>query len=355
MISVVIPIHNEEANLPELYNRVTRAAATWGDDYEVIPVDDGSTDTSRKYLEGLHRHDPRWKVLSFSRRFGHQTAISAGLFYSGGDVVAVMDGDLQDPPEELGRFLEKWREGYDVVYAIRTKRKEGLFKRVCYMLFYRVLHRLASLDMPLDAGDFCVMDRAVVDVLRAMPERNRFVRGLRCWSGFRQLGLPYERAARYAGTPKYTFSRLVRLAVTGILLFSSVPLRLAAWAGFCLCALSLLSVPVILVWALANVPIFGMHPRDAAGWTSLVSLICLMAGLQLLAMGVIGQYLARVFDEVQGRPPWVIAYAMGFGDRGAPGDPGWFSARRPVRQQALGDSTRSVRVATAREHNAGAV
>ena len=352
MISIVIPVYNEEENISELYIRLTSAAEKWGDDYEVVIVDDGSSDASLQQLEMIHRTDPRWKVLSFSRNFGHQAAISAGIFYSHGDVVAIMDADLQDPPEELPRFLEKWREGYHVVYAIRTKRKEGVFKRACYKLFYRVLRRLASIDIPVDAGDFCVMDRAVVEVLKAMPERTRFVRGLRSWSGFRQTGVAYERSSRHAGTPKYTFPKLVRLAVIGLLLFSSVPLKLAAWSGFCLCAFSVLSILATVGWALGDFRLFGMRPRDVAGWTSIVSLILLMSGLQLLALGVIGQYLARVFDEVQGRPPWIIAYALGFADRRSPHDLGWFAGTRALRQ-GLSSGTRSASVTAGKAHEAG--
>src|SRR5262249_8126449 len=212
--------------------------------------DDGSSDESLQQLKMIYERDPRWKVLSFSRNFGHQTAVSAGIFYCHGDVVATMDADLQDPPEELPRFLEKWREGYHVVYAIRAKRKERLLKRVCYKLFYRLLRCLASIEIPVDAGDFCVMDRSVVEVLKTIPERTRFVRGLRSWAGFRQVGVTYERSARHAGVPKYTFSKLVRLAVTGMLLFSSVPLKIAAWGGLCLCALSMLSILGMVSWAL---------------------------------------------------------------------------------------------------------
>jgi glycosyltransferase involved in cell wall biosynthesis len=349
MISIVIPVYNEEENIPELYRRITSSAEKWGDDYEVVIVDDGSSDLSLQQLEMIHRQDPHWKVLSFSRNFGHQAAVSAGLFYCHGDVVAIMDADLQDPPEELLRFLEKWREGYHVVYAIRTKRKEGLLKRVCYKIFYRVLHGLASIDIPVDAGDFCVMDRAVVEVLKAMPERTRFVRGLRSWSGFRQVGVAYERSSRHAGAPKYTFSQLVRLAVTGILLFSSIPLKLAAWCGFCLCAASLLSIPVMIGWALVDVRLFGMRPRDVAGWTSMVSLILLLSGLQLLALGVIGQYLARIFDEVQGRPPWIIASALGFPVRSARHELGWFAGDSALWQ---GSSARASSLASGTAHDA---
>ena len=244
----------------------------------------------------VHRRDPRWKVFSFSRNFGHQAAVSAGIFYCHGDVVATMDADLQDPPEELRRFLEKWREGHHVVYAIRTKRKEGLLKRVCYTIFYRLLRWLASVEIPVDAGDFCVMDRAVVDVLKAMPERTHCA-GASQLVGLSSGGRGLRAFPRHAGAPEYTFSQLVRLAVTGILFFSSVPLKFSAWGGFFLCAVSLLSIPVMVGWALVDFRLFGMRPRDVAGWTSIVSLILLMSGLHLMALGVIGQYLARIFDR----------------------------------------------------------
>lgn len=351
MISIVIPVYNEEENIPKLYSRVTHAAEKWGDEYEVVIVDDGSSDSSLRQLEVIHRRDPRWKVLSFSRNFGHQVAISAGIFYCDGDVVAVMDADLQDPPEELERFLGNWREGYQVVYAIRTKRKEGLVKRVSYKIFYRVLHWLGSVEIPVDAGDFCVMDRSVVEVLKAMPERSRFVRGLRSWSGFRQLGVAYERSTRHAGEPKYTFSKLLRLAVTGMILFSSVPLKLSAWGGFFLCALAMLSIPIMVVWALVDIRLFGMRPYDVAGWTSLVLLILLMSGMQLLALGVIGQYLARIFDEVQGRPPWIIAYALGFGERNSSHDLGWFASNRGVQR----GGKQSAGLTSETEYDAGVV
>lgn len=312
MISIVIPVYNEEEVLPRLYSRLTQAADSWGEDFEVIVVDDGSTDSSAEQIEAKSLIDPRWKLLSFSRNFGHQTAISAGIHYAEGDAVVVMDADLQDPPEELGRFLAKWREGYQVVYAIRTRRKEGVVKRAAYAGFYRILKRVASIDIPLDAGDFCVMDRSVVDVLRSLPERSRFVRGLRSWSGFRQIGVEYERHARQAGEVKYTFSKLVRLALDGILSFSNVPLKLSSWLGIGFCGLAGLLIATVIGWWASDVQIFGMHPRNAVGWTSLCSLILLLSGLQMLVLGIVGEYLARVFDEVKARPPWIIARACGF-------------------------------------------
>jgi glycosyltransferase involved in cell wall biosynthesis len=329
MISIVIPVYNEQETLLPLFTRLSKAAQAWGEDYEVILVNDGSSDGTSDQLELIHGQDRRWKVLAFSRNFGHQTAISAGIHFSQGDVVAVMDADLQDPPEELHRFISKLREGYQVVYAIRTKRKENLFKRASYKLFYRLLKSVASIDIPLDSGDFCVMDRTVVEVLKAMPERTRFVRGLRCWGGFRQVGIAYERSARYAGSPKYTFFRLVHLALNGILSFSSVPLRLASLAGICLCLLSLVLIVSLVGWALFDVRWFGMQPRDVAGWTSLVSFILLLSGMQLLMLGIIGEYLARVFDEVHARPPWIISHSRGFPAEKQRGEIGWFAQERP--------------------------
>lgn len=313
-ISIVIPVLNEEETLPALYDRLTNAARAWECDYEVIVIDDGSTDASPDILDAIHREDSRWKVLRFSRNFGHQPAVSAGIHFSKGDAVVVMDADLQDPPEELGRFLDKWREGYQVVYAIRTKRKENVFKRSAYAIFYRLLKRLAEIDVPLDAGDFCVMDRAVVNVLAELPERTRFVRGLRSWAGFRQTGVAYERDSRYAGDVKYTFSKLMQLAIDGILSFSGAPLRLASWLGILFCGLSIAFIVFLVAWWATDLTLLGMHPRNSVGWTSMVSLILFVSGLHMLMIGVVGEYLARVFDEVKGRPPWVIAMAQGFDD-----------------------------------------
>ena len=327
MISVVIPVYNEEESLPTLFSRLSQAAQTWDEDYEVILVNDGSSDGTSNELRRIHDVDKRWKVLEFSRNFGHQIAISAGIHFSSGDAVAIMDADLQDPPEELCRFLAKLRDGYQVVYAIRTKRKENIFKRTGYKLFYRILRSLASIDIPLDSGDFCVMDRAVVDVLKSMPERTRFVRGLRCWAGFRQVGIAYERSARAAGEPKYTFAKLVQLALNGMLSFSSAPLRLASIVGVGLCLFSILLMLFIVSWAISEVSLFGMQPQNAAGWTSLVSLMLLLSGVQLLILGIIGEYLAQVFDEVHARPTWIISRELGFSDKRHRGDIGVFDAR----------------------------
>jgi glycosyltransferase involved in cell wall biosynthesis len=323
MISVVLPFYNEEETIPSLYQRLTTAAAAWNETYEVIAIDDGSKDATAGMLAAICRTDPRWKLLRFSRNFGHQAAVSAGIHYSQGDAVVVMDSDLHDPPEQLHRFLDKWREGYQVVYAVRTKRKENIFKRTGYFLFYRLLKRLSTIDIPLDSGDFSLMDRSVVDALKALPERTRFVRGLRSWVGFRQTGVVYERDARFAGEAKYTFKKLLQLAINGILSFSSAPLRLASYLGFALCGISVLLIGFLVAWRLSDLSLLGMRPGMQMGWTSLISLILFLSGIQMLVIGAIGEYLARVFDEVQGRPPWIIGYAHGFDTLRAQSRIGW--------------------------------
>ena len=228
MISIVIPLYNEGDVLYQLYQRVVAASASWQDDYELVLIDDGSRDDTRGRLRQLADENGRVRVVHLSRNFGHQAAISAGLDLAQGEAVVVMDGDLQDPPEEIVRFLEKWREGYSVVYAIRNQRKEGVLKRMAYRGFYRLLRSLSDIDIPADTGDFSLMDRKVVDTLRHMPERIRFVRGLRAYSGYRQIGITIERGARAGGEAKYTLRKLVRLAMDGIFDFSTVPRRLAS-------------------------------------------------------------------------------------------------------------------------------
>ena len=359
MISVILPFHNEQETLPALYPRLTTAAQTWAEDYEVIAIDDGSTDATAGMLDAICREDRHWKLLRFSRNFGHQAAVSAGIHYSSGDAVVVMDSDLQDPPEQLHRFLNKWREGYQVVYAIRTKRKENIFKRTCYHIFYRILRWLSTIEIPLDSGDFSVIDRSVVEVLKQLPERTRFVRGLRSWAGFRQIGVAYERDARYAGEVKYTFSKLVRLAVDGILSFSSAPLRMASWLGVLLCGLSATLILLLIGWRLANFEVAGMKPGNSVGWTSLISLILFLSGIQMLVIGAIGEYLARVFDQVQGRPPWIIGYARGFGPELISEPVGWCVSERfcpsqsmwsPRPELAADNGKTSVRPLIASEH-----
>ena len=314
-ITIVIPCYNEQAVLPELFRRLTASARTWECDWDVLCVDDGSSDRSWELLVKQHERDERWRGISLSRNFGHQAALSAGLYHAQGDAVVCLDADLQDAPEVILSLIQKWREGYDVVYGIRRHRKESGVKRMCYWLFYRLLERMARTRIPPDSGDFCLMDRRVVEVLRCMPERNRFVRGLRAWAGFQQVGVEYERSARAAGEVKYTLRKLMRLAMDGIFSFSTVPLTLVSQAGLWISGLALIGI----VWTLAT-KLFseffaelGFPPVQ--GFTTIVICILFLGGIQLLSIGIIGEYLGRVYDEVKRRPPWVIATTAGIDAR----------------------------------------
>jgi polyisoprenyl-phosphate glycosyltransferase len=306
MISLVIPAFNEEEGLEELYNRIAAAAPVWKEDFELILVDDGSTDGTMEICERLAAQDRRVKVISLSRNFGHQAAVSAGLAHACGEIVAVMDADLQDPPEELLPFLNKIRDGFDVVYAIRTKRKEVAWKRLAYHLYYRILRRLATLDIPLDSGDFCAMRREVVQAINQLPERNRFVRGLRTWVGFRQTGMVYERQARYAGEVKYTLPRLMKLALDGIFNFSYRPLQFISLLGFIVAGISFCLAIIVFFQYATDWTILGFNPRQARGWTSLIMVLLFSSAMQLLCLGVLGEYIGRLFQEVKHRPVYLM-------------------------------------------------
>ena len=256
-------------------------------------------------------NNPIWKGISFSRNFGHQTAVSAGIYHASGDVVVVMDADLQDPPEELHRFIAAWKQGYHVVYAIRTRRKEGPLKRLCYWGFYRLLAKMARTHIPLDSGDFCVMDRRVVDVLKSMPERNRFVRGLRAWTGFNQIGLPYERQRRVAGEAKYTLTKLIALAGDGLLSFSTIPLRLATYLGLWASGLAFLGIVFTLAQRLFRDFFVSMGIGSFPGFATIVISTLFLGGVQLVCIGILGEYLGRIYDEVKRRPQWVVAATAG--------------------------------------------
>ncbi len=304
-LSIVIPVYNEEETLPEMFKRLLSSLQTIPDvKWSVIFVNDGSRDRSVALIEEAHKRDARFTLIDLSRNFGHQAAISAGLAHAEGDVVVMMDGDLQDPPEVIPRLLEQWRAGYQVVYAVRRNRKEGLVKRSAYTLFYRSMKAVAAIDVPLDAGDFCLVDRTVASALVALPERNRFLRGLRSWVGFKQVGVEYERAQRFAGSTKYSLSKLMRLALAGYVGFSSVPLRVSAWMGLlaALCGFS------VLVWALIARMSGSPIP---SGWTSTMAVILFLGGTQLVMLGVIGEYLGNVYDEVRRRPNYLVARRVG--------------------------------------------
>ncbi len=309
-LSVVIPIFNEEETLPVLFDRLSASLVALGETFEVIFVNDGSRDRSERMLRDFHTRDSRFKSIHFSRNFGHQTAITCGLDHARGQAVVCMDGDLQDPPEVLGDLLQRWREGYDVVYAIRQKRKEGLLKRTGYKGFYWLLRRVSYLDIPLDSGDFSLIDRKVIDVLQSMPERNRFVRGLRTWAGFRQIGYEYAREARFAGESKYNLAKLMKLAFDGLVSYSYVPLRLVSNVGMLVSATALFYMIYLIVARM-----FGGTPIE--GWTSTVVILLFLGGVQLLSLGVIGEYIGRIFEEVKYRPHYVVRERVGV-DPGAP-------------------------------------
>jgi polyisoprenyl-phosphate glycosyltransferase len=301
-LSVVIPVFNEEENVTVLYSRLTAVLEEIHIDYEIIFVDDGSNDDSLNQLQNLSVKNKRVVVVELARNFGHQVAITAGLDFARGQAVAVMDADLQDPPETLPEFIAKWRKGYDVIYAIREQRKERWLKRSSYALFYRLLRRVANIDIPLDSGDFCVMDRRVVELLKSMPERSRFIRGIRSWVGLNQVGVPFERPARYAGQSKYTVSRLMLLALDGLISFSYLPLRFITFLGLSVSCLSIF----LAVFYFVKKLLYGLSPP---GFATLVVSIFFLAGIQLITMGVIGEYVGRIFEEAKRRPLYVLRRA----------------------------------------------
>jgi polyisoprenyl-phosphate glycosyltransferase len=304
-LSVVVPAHNEADNIPELYSRLTSVLGALDLEYEIIIVNDGSRDASPGMLRDLHAHDPRLKVVNLARNFGHQVAISAGIDHARGDAIVMMDADLQDPPEVIPMFLQRWQEGYQVVYGTRRERKENIAKRAAYAVFYRLLRQVSAVEIPLDAGDFSLIDRRVANVLTSMPERSRFVRGLRSWTGFRQVGIEYPRSSRHSGEPKYTFSKLMKLALDGLLSFSVVPLRMATYMGLIIAALSFVAAAYYLTGRL-------MSDRAIPGFATTIIVVLFLGGVQLVTLGVVGEYVGRVYEEVKARPLYVVNDTIGF-------------------------------------------
>jgi polyisoprenyl-phosphate glycosyltransferase len=297
-LSIVIPIYNEQETLPELTRTLIELVPALGfARSEVLLVSDGSTDRSEELMLALVRGNPLFSALFLTRNFGHQAAISIGLAKCTGDVVVVMDGDLQDPPAQVARLIDALDAGADVAYAVRTGRKEGLFKRSAYSLFYRLLQRIASIEIPLDSGDFCAMRRCVVDDILRLPERNRFVRGLRAWVGYKQVAVECPRAERFAGAPKYTLRKLLRLAYDGLFSFSAVPIRIIQVLGFVISLAAVGTAAGYFVLALVT-----GKPNWPAGFATLVISIWFLGGVQLLFMGLVGEYVHRTFDESRGRP-----------------------------------------------------
>ena len=304
--SIVVPVYNEAEVLPSLYDRLTRVMSGVGEPYEIIFVNDGSADESSLLLHDLQAKDERIKLLRLSRNFGHQIAITAGLDHSTGQAVVVMDADLQDPPEVILRLIEQWRKGYDIIFAVRQKRRgEGLFKRATAALFYRVLRRLTATEMPLDAGDFRLMSRKAVEALKGIRERHRFIRGLAGWIGFRQTSVFFVRDIRHAGETKFPVKKMVRFALTGIVSFSLLPLQLAGYLGFLVSSASFLYMAYAVGLKLFT-------DRTVQGWTSVMVAVLFIGGVQLLSLGIVGEYIGRIYDEVKQRPLYIVDEARGF-------------------------------------------
>jgi glycosyltransferase involved in cell wall biosynthesis len=309
LLSIVVPCYNEAAVLAEFHRRIVAVCAGIADsEFELIYTDDGSIDETPVILRQLQASDERVRVVALSRNFGHQVAVSAGLEHAAGDVAVIIDADLQDPPEVIPELLARWRDGYQVVYGMRTERPgETVFKLWTAKLFYRIINRLSKVKLPLDVGDFRLLDRKVIDVLLAMPERDRFLRGMVSWIGFRQVAVMYKRAERSAGASKYPLWKMLRFAADGVLSFSLTPLRLALWVGFLSIALAFAGI----VYAL----IIRLYTNDwVRGWTSIFTAVLFIGGAQLVTLGIIGEYIGRIYAEVKRRPLYVVAEQLGFGE-----------------------------------------
>src|SRR5512134_2367107 len=305
--SIVVPIYNELDNLPELYRRVKEVMDSLHKPWELILVDDGSTDGSTEVIRALAKQDEHVRPVIFARNFGHQIAITAGWDYARGDAVVIIDADLQDPPELIREMAEKWKEGYEVVYAVRAEREgESWFKLWTASLFYRLIYRITDVKIPLDTGDFRLMDRKVVDVLKQMRERHRFPRGMSAWVGFKQIGVNYKRAARVAGETKYPFRKMFKLALNAITGFSYFPLQVATFFGFASAGIAIIAIPVVIALRLA-----GSHFFE--GQTTTLISVLFLGGVQLISLGILGEYVGRLYDEAKGRPLYIV--------REAPEDP----------------------------------
>lgn len=309
LYSLVIPLYNEEQVIHECIKRVTNVMGNKSFDYEVIFVNDGSKDSTEEIVKQYCEKDDHLKLITFSRNFGHQTAITAGMDNSSGDAVVVMDADLQDPPEVILDLIAKFEEGYDVVYAIRSKRKgESLFKKVTAKIFYRYMRSMSDVDIPIDTGDFRLISRQVCDVLKTLTERNRYVRGLVSWVGFKQTGVYYEREERFAGETKYPLKKMLKLSVDGITSFSTKPLKLSKWIGLIVSAAGFIYALVIIIQKL-----FGVEMQT--GWASTIVIVLIIGGIQLLMMGITGEYIARIFEESKNRPLYIIKEKVNMNDK----------------------------------------
>jgi glycosyltransferase involved in cell wall biosynthesis len=298
--SIVAPVFNEVGSLPELHRRVRQVMEGLGETWELILIDDGCTDGSTEAMAALAIEDDHVRPLYFARNFGHQIAVTAGLDNSRGKAVVVIDADLQDPPEVIPELVAKWREGYEVVYAVRKEREgETWFKRVTASTFYRVIYRITDVRIPVDTGDFRLLDRQVVDTLNQMRERHRFLRGMASWVGFRQAGVPYKRAARFTGMTKYPFRKMLRLALNAVTGFSYFPLQIATYLGFVSAGISAVAIPVVIILRL-------LGSRAFTGQATTLIAVLFLGGVQLISLGILGEYIGRLYDEAKGRPLYIL-------------------------------------------------
>ncbi len=310
VLSVVAPVYNEDELLPLFYQRTIAALESIGVPFELVLVNDGSRDRCFEIMHELHARDSRVKVINFSKNFGHQIAITAGIDYARGDAVAVIDSDLQDPPEVIAEMFQKWREGFEVVYAVRGEREgETAFKKATASLFYRTIRNITNVDIPVDTGDFRLMDRKVVNALKSMREQKRFMRGLSAWVGFKQVGVTYRRDARTAGETKYPLKKMIRFAMDGITAFSYLPLQMATYFGFFVAACSMLFLLFVIVMRLID----PNSPSPAFfGQASTLASVLFIGSVQLIFLGIIGEYLGRIYDEVKRRPLYLVSEELGF-------------------------------------------
>jgi dolichol-phosphate mannosyltransferase len=298
--SIIAPVYNEVESLPVLHKRMVETMDMTGESWELVLIDDGSTDGSTDIIRSIAGQDTRIRPVIFARNFGHQIAVTAGLDYSRGDAMVIIDADLQDPPEVILEMIGKWKEGYEVVYAVRAEREgETWFKKTTASLFYRIIYRITDVKIPLDTGDFRLMDRKVVNVMNNMRERHRFLRGMSSWIGFKQIGLPYRRAARFAGVTKYPFSKMLKLALNAVTSFSYFPLQLATYIGFLSAGISILAIPVVVIGRLTGTEAF-------LGQATTLIAVLFLGGVQLISLGILGEYIGRIYDEVKGRPLYIV-------------------------------------------------
>jgi glycosyltransferase involved in cell wall biosynthesis len=301
--TIIAPVFNERESLPLLFQRVSEVMDTTAEPWELILVDDGSSDGSTEMIRELAQKDERVRPVIFARNFGHQIAVTAGLDYSRGQAVVIIDADLQDPPEVILELIQKWREGFEVVYAVRAEREgETWFKTFTASLFYRLIYRITDVKIPLDTGDFRLLDRKVVAVMNSMREKYRFLRGMSSWVGFKQTGVPYRRAARFAGTTKYPFKKMLKLAITAVTGFSYFPLQVATFIGFISAGLSILAIPVVIIMRLVGEASF-------TGQATTLIAVLFLGGVQLISLGILGEYIGRIYDEVKGRPLYIVREA----------------------------------------------